>query len=300
MRVDPHYVNGLVESLNASTSSEQRLTSELSSGLRVSSLSDDPVAAGQALLLGSAISQDDSFVQTAGSTQSLMQVADAALSAVVTQLTSALSLAVAGNSGTESAADLTSLSQQLSGIRDQVVSLANTSYQGTYIFAGSRGNVQPFSVDSSTSPATTTYNGDAQVGTVTTTNGQQIQTGLAGSAVFSASGADVMAALNSLIADFTNGNVSGTAGTDIGVLSAALGNVSQQRVTLGNSLSRLESASTYAQTDATNRTAAASALVAADPATVATQLSSEETQNQALMNVVVTLEKQSLFSYLQG
>lgn len=300
MRVDPHYVNGLVESLNASTSSEQRLTSELSSGLRVSSLSDDPVAAGQALLLGSAISQDDSFVQTAGSTQSLMQVADAALSAVVTQLTSALSLAVAGNSGTESAADLTSLSQQLSGIRDQVVSLANTSYQGTYIFAGSRGNVQPFSVDSSTSPATTTYNGDAQVGTVTTTNGQQIQTGLAGSAVFSASGADVMAALNSLIADFTNGNVSGTAGTDIGVLSAALGNVSQQRVTLGNSLSRLESASTYAQTDATNRTAAASALVAADPATVATQLSSEETQNQALMNVVATLEKQSLFSYLQG
>lgn len=300
MRVDPHYVNGLVESLNASTSSEQRLTSELSSGLRVSSLSDDPVAAGQALLLGSAISQDDSFVQTAGSTQSLMQVADAALSAVVTQLTSALSLAVAGNSGTESAADLTSLSQQLSGIRDQVVSLANTSYQGTYIFAGSRGNVQPFSVDSGTSPATTTYNGDAQVGTVTTTNGQQIQTGLAGSAVFSASGADVMAALNSLIADFTNGNVSGTAGTDIGVLSAALGNVSQQRVTLGNSLSRLESASTYAQTDATNRTAAASALVAADPATVATQLSSEETQNQALMNVVVTLEKQSLFSYLQG
>ena len=136
----------------------------------------------------------------------------------MTQLTSALSLAVAGNSGTESAADLTSLSQQLSGIRDQVVSLANTSYQGTYIFAGSQGNVQPFTVDTSTSPATTTYNGDAQVGTVTTTNGQQIQTRLAGSAVFSASGADVMSALNSLIADFANGTVSATAGTDIGVV----------------------------------------------------------------------------------
>jgi flagellar hook-associated protein 3 FlgL len=300
MRVDPHYVSGLVESLNASTLSEQRLTSELSSGLRVSSLSDDPVAAGQALLLGSAISQDDSFVQTAASTQSLMQVADTALSSVVTQLTTALSLAVAGNSGTESAADLASLSQQLSGIRNQVVSLANTSYQGTYIFAGSQGNVQPFTVDSSSSPATTLYNGDAQVGTITTTNGQQIQTGLAGSTVFSAPGADVMAALNSLVADFAGGTVSGTASTDIGALSAALGNVSQQRVILDNSLSRLESASTYAQADATNRTAAASALVAADPAAVATQLSSAETQNQALMSVIATVEKQSLFSYLQG
>jgi flagellar hook-associated protein 3 FlgL len=300
MRVDPSYVSGLVSSLNASSLSEQQLTTELSSGLRVSTLSDNPVAAGQALLLGSAVSEDDSFVQTAESTQSLMQVTDSALSSVVTQLTSAVSLAVAGNSGTESASDLTSLSQQLSSIRDQVVSLANTSYQGTYIFAGSQGNVQPYTVDTSTSPATTTYNGDAQAGAVTTENGQQIQTGVAGSAVFSAAGADVMTALNNLIADFAGGTVGPTASTDLGALTAALGNVSQQQVILGSSLDRLESASTYAQTDATNRTAAATALVSADPATVATQLSSAETQNQALMSVISTVEKQSLFDYMQS
>jgi flagellar hook-associated protein 3 FlgL len=69
---------------------------------------------------------------------------------------------------------------------------------------------------------------------------------------------------------------------------------------LDSSLSRLESASTYAQTDATNRTAAASALVAADPVTVATQLSSAEVQNQALMSVISTVEKQSLFDYMHN
>jgi flagellar hook-associated protein 3 FlgL len=82
MRVDPNYVSGLVDSLNKSTLSEQRLTAELSSGLRVSSLSDDPVAAGQASLLATAISQDDRFVQTAATSQSFMQVADSALGAV--------------------------------------------------------------------------------------------------------------------------------------------------------------------------------------------------------------------------
>lgn len=300
MRADPNYISGLVTSLNQSTLSEQRLTSELSSGLRVTSLSDDPVAAGQASLLNSAISHDDSFVQTAASTQSLMQVADTALGSVVTQLTSALSLAVAGNGGTESSADLTSLSQQLSSVRDQVVSFANTSYQGTYLFAGSQGNVQPFTVDTTTIPATTTYNGDAQVDTVTTANGQQIQTSVAGSAVFAAPGANVMSALNNLIADFASGTASPTAADDIGALTAALHNVSQQRETLDSSLSRIESASTYAQSDATNRTAAATALVAANPATIATQLSSTETQNQALMNVIATVEKQSLFDYIQG
>jgi flagellar hook-associated protein 3 FlgL len=300
MRVDPNYVSGLVTSLNASTLSEQKLTSELSSGLRVSSLSDDPVAAGQSSLLSTAISRDDTFVQTASSAQSLMQVADSALSSVVTQLTSAISLAVAGNNGTQNASDLTSLSQQLASIRDQVVSLANTSYQGTYIFAGSRGNVQSFSVDTSTTPATTTYSGDSQVNTVTTQNGQQLQISLTGSAVFSAPGADVMSALNNLISDFSSGIASSSASTDAGVLQSALSNVSHQQEILGSSLDRLESASTYAQTDATNRTAAASSLVASDPATVATQLSAAETQNQALMNVISTVEKQSLFSYLQA
>jgi len=300
MRVDPNYVSGLVASLNNSTLSVQKLTAELSSGLRVSSLSDDPVAAGEASLLSSSISQDDSFVETASTTQSLMQVADSALSSVVTQLTSALSLAVAGSNGTESAPDLTSLSQQLGSIRDQVVSLANTSYQGTYIFAGSQGNVQPFTVDNSTSPATATYNGDAQTSAVSTQNGQQIQTTLAGSTIFTAAGADVMTALNNLIADFATGTASSTASTDIGTLQSALSNVSQQQSILGSSLDRLQSASTYAQTDATNRTAAVTNLVSADPATIATQLSSAETQNQALMSVISTVEKQSLFDYLQS
>jgi flagellar hook-associated protein 3 FlgL len=293
-------VSGLVDSLNKSTLSEQRLTAELSSGLRVSSLSDDPVAAGQASLLATAISQDDRFVQTAATSQSFMQIADSALGAVVTQLTSALSLAVGGNSGTASAQDLLSLSQQLSGVRDQVIALANTSYQGTYIFSGSQGNVQPYTLDSNSTPAITTYNGDAQASTVTTENGQHIQTALAGSTVFSATGADVMAALNNLIADFGSGTASSTAPADIGILQAALGNVSQQRSQLDSSLSRLLSASSYAQTDAVNRTATISTLVASDPAAVATELSAAETQNQALMNVISVVEKQSLFDYVHA
>jgi len=300
MQVNPNYMNGLADSLNSSTLSEQQLTSELSSGLSVSSLSDNPVAAGQASLLSAAISQDDTFVQTAATTQSLMQVTDSALGSVVTQLTSAVSLAVSGNNGTADASDLTSISQQLASVRDQVVSLANSSYQGSYIFAGSQGNVQPFTVNTSTSPETTTYNGDAQVGSVTTENGQTIQTGLAGSAVFSAPGADVMTALNNLVADFASGTPSATSAGDVAALQTALGNVSQQRSVLDSSLSRLESASTYAQTDAVNRTAAAGSLVAADPATVATRLSTAETQNQALTSVIATLEKASnLFDLMQ-
>jgi len=297
MRVDPHYISNLVTSLQGSTANEQRLTSELSSGLRVASLSDDPVAAGQASMLNAAIAQDDSFVQTAATAQSLMQVTDSALGSVVTQITSAISAATAGVNGTENPADLKALAQSLSGIRDQVLSLANTSYQGTYIFAGSQGATQPFTLDTSTSLATVTYNGDTNIGCVTTETGQQIPTGLAGSAVFTASSGNVMDALNNLIADFSSGAASTTSTADLASLQDALAKVSQQRSSLDSALGRINSASAYAQTDATNRTATASNLVAADPAQIATQLSATETQNQALMSVIAALEKQSLFNY---
>ncbi len=299
MQVDPHYLSNVVTALGQSTTAEQKLTTELSSGLRISSLSDDPVAAGQASMLNAAIAQDDTFVQTAATAQSLMQVTDSALGSVVTQITSAISSATAGVNGTESSADLKSLAQSLSGVRDQVLALANTSYQGTYIFAGSQGSTQPFTLDTSTSPTTVTYRGDTQTGSITTSTGQQISTGLAGSAVFTAPGANVLAALNNLIADFSSGTAGPTSTADLATLQDALGNVSQQRSSLDSALSRINSSVTYAQSDATNRTATASTLVAADPAQIATQLSSDETQNQALMSVISTLEKQSLFDYTQ-
>src|SRR5665213_3042903 len=196
MRVDPHYIMNLSGSLSSSTAAEQKLASELSSGLRVASLSTDPVAAGQASMLNAAAAQDDTFVQTATTAQGQMQVTDSALGSVVSQITVAISATTAGVNGTENSADLKSLAQSLSGIRDQVLALANTSYQGTYLFAGSQGATQPFTLDTSTSPATVTYNGDAHTGSTTTETGQRISTGVSGAAVFTTAGANVLAALN--------------------------------------------------------------------------------------------------------
>jgi len=299
MQVDPNYISGVVSALNKSTLSEQSLTAELSSGLAVSSLSDNPVAAGESSLLNSSISQDDTFVQTASTTESMMQVTDTTLGSVVSQLTTAISKATEGNGGTENSTDLKSIANQLSTIRDQVVALANTNYQGTYIFSGSKGDVQPFTTDTSTSPATVTYNGDTNVNSITTVSGQTITTTLAGSSVFMGSTGNVMTALNNLIADFSSGTASATSASDISALTDGLTNVSTQRESLDSSLDRLQTASSYATSDATNKTAAVSTLVSSDPTTVATQLSSAETQNTSLMDVISTLEKQSLFDHIQ-
>jgi flagellar hook-associated protein 3 FlgL len=299
MRVDPNYISNLAAALNQSTQQENTLTSELSSGLRVASLSDGPVAVAQSTLLGSSIAKDDTFVQTASNETSRMQVTDSTLGEVVTQITSALSTAVSGNNGTLNASNLATIAQTLSGIRDQVLSLANTSYQGQYLFGGSQGSTPPFTLDTSTNPATAIYNGDSNVQYVATPSGQNIQINLPGSAVFGAAGSGVLGALNQLISDFSGGATTASLTVDTGALTTALGQLSSQRSTLDSALSRLQSTSTYTQTEESQLKVAQSNLVSADPAAVATQLSQAEVQHQALLSVISALGSSNLFSLMK-
>jgi flagellar hook-associated protein 3 FlgL len=72
-----------------------------------------------------------------------LQVADSTLGSVVSQLTSGISLATSANNGTMNSSDVKSIGNQISGILDEVQSLANTSYQGQYIFAGGQTSTTP-------------------------------------------------------------------------------------------------------------------------------------------------------------
>jgi flagellar hook-associated protein 3 FlgL len=298
MRVNPLYMNDLVVSLDATSASEERLTEELASGSRVNQLSDDPVAAGENVLLSAQIGSDDTFSQTASSTQSMLQVSDSALSTVVSQLTSAVSLATEANNGTLNASDMESISNQLAGIRDEVMSLANTTYLGQHVFSGSKGGTAPYTLNTNTTPALATYQGDSDVSYLETPNGQKIQLNIPGSQIFSANGNDVLGTLNTLIADFSSGTTSPTAQADAQSLDSALGYVTQQRVLLDNSLSRLSSAESYTQSESTQLTASQTTLLQANVGQVATGLSTAETQQAALSQVIATLGKQSLFNDL--
>lgn len=295
MRVDPLYSLTIPTSLDALTSQQNQLTQQLSSGVAVSSPGDNPLAAASAVRMSSAIAQQDAYVQAASGVESRMQAADSALGSAVTQITSAISLAVQGMGGTLDASNLQSVGQQMAGLRDEVLSLANSSYAGNYLFGGTAAAAPPFTNDTSTSPATATYNGDTNSQITVTPGGQRIATSVPGSSVFTASGADVLNSLNRLVADFSSGTVSASAASDLAELRSGLSALTAQRTVLGSGLSTIQSTSTYAQTEETNLRASQSTLVSTDVSQVAAQLSSNETQQQALMAVFSSLNKTDLF-----
>lgn len=302
MRVDPRYVSNLVGALDQAQANQQQLTSELSSGVAITALSQNPVASGENVLLLNQIQQDDSFSQTSNLVTGQLQVSDSTLGSVVSQLTQAISLATGANNGTLNASDIKSVSSQISGILDEVQSLANTSYQGQYIFGGGQTGTTPFSTSTSTSPAVTTYNGDQDVNYLQTPNGQKIQLNVPGSQIFLGSGANsVFGALNSLVADYSSGTVNtAQAVADTEALGTAMNYVSQQRVGIDNSISQVSTAAEAVTSDQTQLTAAQTNLMQADVGQVSTQLSLAETQQTALEDVIAQMDQasNSLFSKL--
>lgn len=300
MRVDPTYVTNLVSSLDSVQSQQQSLSSELSSGMRLNSLSDDPVASGENVRLLNQIQQDDTFTSNSSLVSGQLQVADSTLGQVVTQLTSAVTLATSANNGTMNSSDVKSVATQLSGILSEVVTLANTNYQGQYIFGGTVASEAPFSLSSST----VTYNGNSGVNYLTTPNGQQIQLNVPGDQIFQGSGdssQSVFAALSNLISDYSSGTVdTGAAATDTSTLSTALNYVSQQRVTIDNSITQLTAAGDAISSTELQLSSAQTDLVQADVASVSTQLSLTESQQTALEDVIAELNSTSntLFSKL--
>jgi flagellar hook-associated protein 3 FlgL len=286
-------LQNLVTSMADLNTRQTDIANQMSSGMRLSQLSDDATAAGQAVTMAAGLQSDDAFISLASSVGNRMQAADSALSSVVTALTSAISTATGAVSNTTSASARATAAQQLQSIQQTLITLANSSYGGSYLFSGS-STAQPFTQQSDGS---VTYNGNTQTTSVALAGGGALQSSLPGSSVFTATSASVFGALNDLITGL-NGTGTLDSATLVGNLTDALNNVSSQRAVLNTAQNRLSSESDYVTTQKTNLSAQQSTLLTADPAALATELSAVTTQQNALMSTIGIVQKGSLFDYL--
>jgi flagellar hook-associated protein 3 FlgL len=241
--------------------------------------------------------QTDQFLQNTSSVEGLLQTADSTLSSVVSALNQAISVGTEGANGTNSAADLKAMADQIQGIQSQVFGWANATYQGNYIFAGTATNAPAFTLNPAV-PDGVTYNGNTDTNTVQIAEGNSIQTNLPGSQLFQGAGGDVMGALQQLVTALQSGNTTAV-GTATTQLSGALNYLSQQRVFYGNALQQLTSNQSYLQTEQVNLKSAANSIDGVNLATASNNLSQAETAQSATLAALAKVIPQTLLQYLQ-
>jgi flagellar hook-associated protein 3 FlgL len=241
MRVNPNTTNDLLQALARTEQEAETALLQVSSGRSVNKPADNPTAA--AVLVGNhaRADQTDQYLRSITSIQGELQTADATLNSVVTALQRAISLGVQGANGTLSTANRASLADDVTGIQAQLVSLANLSFQGRYVFAGTNSKTTPFVLDTN-QPSGVRYDGNSGVNTVAVGEGFQLQVNLPGSQLFSDPAGDVFQSVQDLIGALQNNT-----GIDAAVsaVRAAFDHVTTERVFYGNALNQLESQQTF-------------------------------------------------------
>jgi flagellar hook-associated protein 3 FlgL len=298
MRVNPNFTPDILSDLYTAESQAQTAIEQLASGQLINMPSDNPAGAAELVQNQAEQAQTDQFLQNTSSVEGLLQTADSTLSSVVGALNQAIAIGTQGSNGTNDAADLKALAQQVQGIQSQVVNWANTSYQGNYIFAGSATNAAPFTLDP-TAPDGVTYNGNTDTNSVEIADGNNVQTNLSGSQVFQGSGGDVMGALQQLITALNSGNTAAV-GTATSQLGNALNYLSQQRVFYGDVLDQLNSNQSYLQQEQVNLQSEQNSIDGVNMAQAATNLSQAETTENAVLAALAKVIPDNLLQYLQS
>jgi flagellar hook-associated protein 3 FlgL len=289
-------VPDLVADMEQSKTAVNTALQEVATGKSVNVPSDNPAAAADMVQNTIETANVDQYTQNVSSMLSMVQSADSSLGSVVTSLTQAISLGTEGANGTNSTSNLQAIAEQVQGILQSVVSQANTSYQGTYLFGGTETSSAPYTASSSSSSGYT-YNGNSNVNSVAVGDDMNVQVNVPGSQIFSNSSADVLGSLSSLVTALQSGN-STAIGNATSAISAALNNVSQQRVFYGNAESQLNSQETDLQQETVSLTSQENSLVGVDEATAATELSQAETANNAAEAAAAKVLPDTLLNYL--
>jgi flagellar hook-associated protein 3 FlgL len=139
MRVTPSIQErNFIENLTQTKTRLDKSQGELSTGRKVNQLSDDPYAAAQASELAAVSSENEEFIGSNDRLAGKLQFLDTSLQSLVRNLDSARVLAAQALSGTTTAEARAALAEAVDGIRKQVLSTANTQYNGVFLFSGTR------------------------------------------------------------------------------------------------------------------------------------------------------------------
>ncbi|MGC8511087.1 MAG: hypothetical protein ACP5PB_09485 [Acidimicrobiales bacterium] len=268
--------------LTAQAASIAELQMQLGSGQVLTKPSDNPAAVTQVLALSSQATQLTSWQSNVDLATSWLGVANGAANSALASMQSARSLLLqAINQGAQNAVGYQALGTQLSGVAANLLSLANTQFEGRAIFAGTSASPQAYD-------ASGAFLGTAQSPTVIVGpgagSGESLVVSVPGTALFGTGATNVFATLSSAATALASGAPSTTSlSSALDALDAVIAGAQGASAVLGES-SQMASSSGAALTSQIAAVQASQAsLENVNVATATTQLSLETTSYQAAL-----------------
>jgi flagellar hook-associated protein 3 FlgL len=276
---------------------------QLSTGRRILTPADDPVAAARALDVTQAQSVNAQYATNRQAAVSSLTAVDSTLASVTSVLQDAKTLTINAGNGALSNSDRSNLATQLSSDLDQLLGLANTTDGiGNYLFSGYQTGTQPF-VKTATGAQ---YNGDQGQRQVQVDSSRQMAVSDSGQAIFQGNQQDIFKTLTDLVTLLQTpvvtaadaANLTAGLATANGNIDQSLNNVLTVRASVGSRLKELDSLDSVGSSRDIQYSQTLSQLQDVDYAKAISQLTQQQTTLQAAQQSFVKISGLSLFNYL--
>jgi len=298
--------------LNATQNRITLANQQLSSGYRVNQPSDDPGAIDAILGYQGQIDHVTQIQTNLSHATTVANISDSALASANNLLNELTSIAAQGASGTATPASRASLGQQVQGIEEQLVALANTTFSGQYVFGGDDPTTQPYTFNWGVPGGVVRNSTAGTTVALTNSDGDTLQIpGQTAQQIFDAQNADGSAApgnifqnvyaLGQALQNTSNAlpaDQQASIQTAASSLHASVAQLAQATTISGNTLSWLQQSGDAATFKLTTLQTQLSGLRDADAAQAATDLTTAETAMNAAIAAHGTLNIKSLFSYM--
>lgn len=147
-RMTNSYLSASVfEQTNANQAKLMLLNEQLATGKRVSKPSDDAIAIPTILSTNNFLAKIDVFDKNITHAKGELNVAESSLDHVVDDLQRVLTLANQASNEINSESELNIIANEVDEITRNIINLANTSYNGKYIFSGNNVALSTYSVN---------------------------------------------------------------------------------------------------------------------------------------------------------
>lgn len=288
-------ISNMMRNLNSSLKRMQRVHNQMSSGKRFSMPSEDPVGVARSLKLRADINENRQFKKNAEDALSWLETTENALMQIKEVLQRARELAVQGANGVLSPEDCQKIAEEVVQLRDQLVSLGNSTYAGKHIFAGYKTNQAPVGLNPDGS---LNYAGDLgqimyQVGV-----SDILQGNMTAREIFEPGGKDLFADMQDFI-DALNIGDSGTVGGIIGDIDVHMENILAKVAETGAKVNRMKLVVNRLEDDYLNFNKLLSQTEDADMAEVITRLKSEENVYMAALAGGARIIQPTLVDFLR-
>lgn len=296
------YENG-TNRLNDLQSGLDKTARQISTGRRILSPSDDPVASARVQDLSQQQSVNKQFGTNRQNAESALAFMDSTLAGVTELMQDAKTLIVAAGNGSYTNSDRGAVATELRGRFEQLLALANsTDESGNYIFSGYQIGTPAFAKTANGAQ----YQGDQGQRLVQVDSARKMAVNESGQNIFQKDGNDIFAALTQAIRVLETAVVTPADQTALTVglatandsVDAALENVLTTRASIGSRLREIESFNTVGSAKDLNLSETISNLQDLDYNEAISTLTKQQAILQAAQKTFSTVADLSLFNYL--